>query len=45
MLFLAGDELDLRKNVFQQEGNDEDIACTRAWNGDPISVLEESTHG
>ena len=30
------DELDLRTNSFQEEGNDEDMASTRAWNADPI---------
>ena len=38
MHFLAGDELDLRTNPFQEEGNDEDMASTRAWNMDPIQV-------
>ena len=28
MRFLIGDELDLSKNVFQEEGNDEDMAGT-----------------
>ena len=36
---------DLRTNHFQEEGNDEDMASTRAWNVDPISVLEESSQG
>ena len=39
--FDVGDELDLRTNPFQEEENDEDMASTRAWNADPISVLEE----
>ena len=36
--FVAGDELDLRTNPFQEEGNDADMASTRAWNMDPIQV-------
>ena len=36
--FNVGDELDLRTNPFQEEGNDEDIVSTKAWNVDPIQV-------
>ncbi|KAL5837241.1 hypothetical protein ACOSQ3_014410 [Xanthoceras sorbifolium] len=36
--FDAGDDLDLRTNPFQEEGNDEDLSSTRAWNADPIQV-------
>jgi hypothetical protein len=36
--FGVGDELDLRTNPFQEEGNDEDVASTRSWNADPIQV-------
>ena len=36
--FVVGDELDLRTNPFQEEGNDEDVASTRSWNVDPIQV-------
>jgi hypothetical protein len=36
--FGVGDELDLRTNPFQEEGNDEDMASTRSWNADPIQV-------
>ena len=36
--FGVGDELDLRTNPFQEEGNDEDIASTRSWNAYPIQV-------
>jgi hypothetical protein len=36
--FGVGDELDLRTNPFQKEGNDEDMASTRSWNADPIQV-------
>ncbi|KAK0578166.1 hypothetical protein LWI29_006167 [Acer saccharum] len=35
----SGDELDLRTNPFQEEGNDENVASTRSWNADPIQVL------
>ncbi|KAK0587821.1 hypothetical protein LWI29_029480 [Acer saccharum] len=35
---IEGDELDLRTNPFQEEGNDEDVASTRSWNVDPIQV-------
>ena len=45
MRFLTGDDLDLRTNSFQEEGNHEDMASTRAQNSDPISVLEESNKG
>ncbi|KAK0604250.1 hypothetical protein LWI29_013747 [Acer saccharum] len=34
----GGDELDLRTNPFQEEGNDEDMASMRSWNMDPIQV-------
>ena len=37
--FGEGDELDLRTNPFQEEGNDKDVASTRSWNADPIQVL------
>jgi hypothetical protein len=30
--FGVGNELDLRTNPFQEEGNDEDMASTRSWN-------------
>ena len=40
MRFLAGDELYLRTNPFQEEENDEEMASTRSWNADPIQVLE-----
>jgi len=36
--FGVGDEVDLRTNPFQEEGNDEDMASTRSWNADPIQV-------
>ena len=36
--FGVGDELDLRTNPFQEEGNDEDMASSRSWNMDPIQV-------
>ena len=29
---------DLRTNHFQEEGNDEDMVSTRAWNADPVQV-------
>ncbi|KAL5762849.1 hypothetical protein ACOSP7_019113 [Xanthoceras sorbifolium] len=38
MHFLEGDDPDLRTNPFQEEGNDEDLSSTRAWNADPIQV-------
>jgi hypothetical protein len=34
----VGDELDLRTNPSQEEGNDEDFTSTRSWNADPIHV-------
>ena len=34
--FDVGD--DLRTNPFQEEGNDEDMSNTRAWNADSIQV-------
>ena len=36
--FGAGDDLDLRTNPFQEEGNDEDMTSTRSRNADPIQV-------
>jgi hypothetical protein len=36
--FGVGDELDLKTNPFQKEGNDEDMANTRSWNANPIQV-------
>ena len=35
--FDVGD--DLRTNPFHDEGNDEDMVRTRAWNADPVQVL------
>ena len=36
--YKQGDDLDLRTNPFQEEGNDEDMTSTRSRNADPIQV-------